>query len=87
MRISQISGALRRFTEMGYTMTPLKLTSCYIAFCALLTGCAQKPQVIQPTPITLPPVSSELKPVKPDFVERFESRLTEIEKMLGEPMM
>lgn len=38
------------------------------------------------TRLTLPPFSAALKPVKTDFVARFESRLTEIEKMLGEPM-
>ena len=31
-------------------------------------------------------LAAALKPVKTDFVARFESRLTEIEKMLGEPM-
>lgn len=36
--------------------------------------------------LTLPPLSAALKPVKTDFLGRFESRLTEIEKMLGEPM-
>ncbi|ECN8119476.1 hypothetical protein ABP27_22555 [Salmonella enterica subsp. enterica serovar Agona] len=68
-------------------MTPLRLISCCIASCALLTGCAQKAAVtVQPTRLTLPPLSAALKPVKTDFLGRFESRLTEIEKMLGEPM-
>lgn len=31
-------------------------------------------------------LAAALKPVKTDFLGRFESRLTEIEKMLGEPM-